>query len=695
MLSGAAGKNDARNVRLVQGSHIVVNKVFEHDRSYIFQNADGRIIFAIPYEQDYTLIGTTDRDFEGDPKDVAITPEETAYLCEAASEYFAEPITEGDIVWTYSGVRPLYDDGAAAAQAATRDYVLREEGDPDTGVMVNIFGGKITTYRRLAESVLERIESALGARGPRWTGGPTLPGGDFPATAYTETLAALQKDYPFLSRNLADRLLNHYGTRSRAILGNATSLDGLGTCFGADLHAAEVDYLIDQEWATSADDILWRRSKLGLKIRGDAATALDTYVADRIGRDRRAANNREQDPNKKGIAPRGSEMPGYILAIDQGTTSTRSIGFDDKFSVRGIGQQEFEQYFPDSGWVVHEPEDLLRTTIDTVRLALADSGLSAGDIAAIGITNQRETTLVWDRATGTPIHRAIVWQDRRTADVCRALKEAGHEATATEKTGLLLDPYFSGTKIAWMLDNVPGARDAAERGELAFGTVDTWLIWNLTGGKRHVTDATNASRTLLYDIRRGAWDDEMLAMLRVPASMLPEVLDCAAEFGVTDASHFGAEIPILGVAGDQQAATVGQACFEPGMMKSTYGTGCFALLNTGEMPVASTNQLLTTIAYQLDGKTTYALEGAIFVAGAAIQWLRDGLGMLQRADASAPMAAAADPTQKVYLVPAFTGLVRPIGIPTRGARCSASPGARGRMSSRGRPWTRSASRPPI
>ena len=352
-------------------------------------------------------------------------------------------------------------------------------------------------------------------------------------------------------------------------------------------------------------------------------------------------------------------MPGYILAIDQGTTSTRSIVFDDTFSVRGLGQQEFDQHFPDSGWVEHEPDDLWRTTTDTVRLALADSSLSASDISAIGITNQRETTLVWERATGKPIHRAIVWQDRRTADTCRALKEAGHEATATEKTGLLLDPYFSGTKIAWILDNVPGARDAAERGELAFGTVDTWLIWNLTGGKRHVTDATNASRTLLYDIRRGCWDDDMLAMLRVPASMLPEVLDCAAEFGVTDASHFGAEIPILGVAGDQQAATVGQACFEPGMMKSTYGTGCFALLNTGEMPVASTNQLLTTIAYQLDGKTTYALEGAIFVAGAAIQWLRDGLGMLQRADASAPMAAAADPTQKVYLVPAFTGLGAP------------------------------------
>ncbi len=361
-------------------------------------------------------------------------------------------------------------------------------------------------------------------------------------------------------------------------------------------------------------------------------------------------------------------MSGYILAIDQGTTSTRSIVFDDKFSVRGIGQQEFEQYFPDSGWVEHEPEDLLRTTIDTVRLALADSGLSAGDVAAIGITNQRETTLVWDRATGKPIHRAIVWQDRRTADVCRALKEAGHEATATEKTGLLLDPYFSGTKIAWMLDNVPGARDAAERGELAFGTVDTWLIWNLTGGKRHVTDATNASRTLLYDIRRGAWDDEMLAMLRVPASMLPEVLDSAAAFGVTDAAHFGAEIPILGVAGDQQAATVGQACFEPGMMKSTYGTGCFALLNTGETPVASTNRLLTTIAYQLDGKTTYALEGAIFVAGAAIQWLRDGLGVLDRADASAQMANAADPNQQVYLVPAFTGLGAPHWDPdARGA----------------------------
>ena len=289
VLSGAAGKNDARNVRLVQGSHIVVNKVFEHDRSYIFQNADGRIIFAIPYEQDYTLIGTTDRDYEGDPKDVAITPEETSYLCRAASEYFAKPITEDDIVWTYSGVRPLYDDGAAAAQAATRDYVLREEGEPETGVMVNIFGGKITTYRRLAESVLERIEGALGHRGAPWTDAPPLPGGDFPATDYDETLAALKTDYPFLSPAHADRLLNHYGTRTRRILGDAKSTEDLGTCFGTDLYAAEVDYLMDQEWATSADDILWRRSKLGLKIRGEAAAALDAYVADRLGRDRRAA----------------------------------------------------------------------------------------------------------------------------------------------------------------------------------------------------------------------------------------------------------------------------------------------------------------------------------------------------------------------------------------------------------------------
>ncbi|WP_420565347.1 glycerol kinase GlpK [Thalassobaculum sp.] len=352
-------------------------------------------------------------------------------------------------------------------------------------------------------------------------------------------------------------------------------------------------------------------------------------------------------------------MSGYVLAIDQGTTSSRAIVFDGQFSIKGVGQQEFDQHFPRSGWVEHEASDLWRTTEATVRIALADAGLSARDIAAIGITNQRETVVLWDRETGEAVHRAIVWQDRRTAEMCSRLKADGNEAMVTEKTGLLLDPYFSGTKLAWLLDTVDGARAKAEAGKLAFGTVDSFLIWHLTGGKRHVTDATNAARTLLYNIREGRWDEDILKLLNIPESLLPEVLDSAAEFGTTEPSLFGAAIPILGVAGDQQAATVGQACFEPGMVKSTYGTGCFALLNTGSDPVLSKNRLLTTIAYQLDGKVTYALEGSIFVAGAAIQWLRDGLGVIDRADQTAKMAAEADPEQAVYLVPAFTGLGAP------------------------------------
>jgi glycerol kinase len=352
-------------------------------------------------------------------------------------------------------------------------------------------------------------------------------------------------------------------------------------------------------------------------------------------------------------------MSSFILAIDQGTTSTRAIVFDETYQVRGVSQQEFPQHFPRSGWVEHDPEDIWRTVQETMRFAVAGAGLALSDIAAIGITNQRETTILWDRETGKPIHNAIVWQDRRTADHCASLKADGAEPGLTEKTGLLLDPYFSGTKIAWILDQVPGARERAERGELAFGTVDSFLLWRLTGGQVHATDATNASRTMLFNIRTGEWDDELLALLRVPRAVLPEVKDSAADFGVTDPSVIGASIRIAGIAGDQHAATLGQACFKPGMLKSTYGTGCFALLNTGADMVLSKNRLLTTIAYRLDGKTTYALEGSIFVAGAAVQWLRDGLHLLERADQAGPMAEQADPHQNVYLVPAFTGLGAP------------------------------------
>ena len=355
-----------------------------------------------------------------------------------------------------------------------------------------------------------------------------------------------------------------------------------------------------------------------------------------------------------------------ILAIDQGTTSSRALVFSDDLQVRGKGQQEFPQHFPQSGWVEHDPGDIWSTTAASARAAIETAGNPRID--AIGITNQRETTVIWDRKTGEPIHRAIVWQDRRTADLCAKLKDQGYEDAVTAATGLLLDPYFSATKIGWILDQVDGARERAERGDLAFGTIDSFLIWKLTGGRSHVTDATNAARTMLYDIRKGAWSTEMCDLFRVPMALLPDVRDSADDFGMTRGDLFGREIPILGVAGDQQAATVGQACFQPGMMKSTYGTGCFALLNTGDDAVTSQNRLLTTIAYQLDGKPTYALEGSIFIAGAVVQWLRDGLQIIRDAAETAPLSAKADDSQQIIMVPAFTGLGAPHWNPNaRGA----------------------------
>jgi len=357
----------------------------------------------------------------------------------------------------------------------------------------------------------------------------------------------------------------------------------------------------------------------------------------------------------------------FVLAIDQGTTSTRAMLFRPDLSVAGSAQAEIAQSYPASGWVEHDPEGIWASVLSTVRAVLARADVPAASVAALGITNQRESTLIWDRATGAPIHPALVWQDRRTADHCARLKAGGHEPLVSARTGLILDPYFSATKIAWLLDAVPGARQRAERGELAFGTVDSWLLWRLTGGL-HATDATNAARTALFDIHRGIWDDDLLALFGIPRALLPEVRDCAGDFGATRVDLFGAAIPIRGVAGDQQAATIGQACFTPGMVKATYGTGCFALLNTGGQAHASRNRLLTTIAYQFSGERTYALEGSIFVAGAAVQWLRDGLGLLRDAAESGPLAAQADPASGVYLVPAFVGLGAPHWEPdVRGA----------------------------
>ncbi len=349
-------------------------------------------------------------------------------------------------------------------------------------------------------------------------------------------------------------------------------------------------------------------------------------------------------------------MP-LLLALDQGTTSTRAIAFDPTLVPVASAQVELPQHFPSPGWVEHEPEDIVAHSLAVLRAALEKAGGQPRDVAGIGITNQRETTLLWERATGRAVSRAIVWQDRRTAGTCEALRAAGHEALVNARTGLLLDPYFSATKLAWLLDNTPGARAAAERGELCFGTVESFLLFRLTEGRVHATDATNASRTMLFDIRRGAWDAELCALFRVPMGILPDVRDCAAPFGET--RLLGGSIPILGMAGDQQAATLGQACFRPGMMKSTYGTGCFALLVTGEEVVPSANRLLTTVAWQLGGRRAYALEGSIFMAGATVQWLRDGLGLIQHASEAGAWAARANPAERVHLVPAFTGLGAP------------------------------------
>lgn len=358
----------------------------------------------------------------------------------------------------------------------------------------------------------------------------------------------------------------------------------------------------------------------------------------------------------------------YILAIDQGTTSSRAIVFDASGRSVAVAQQEFPQHFPNSGWVEHDPEDLWQTVVTVCREAL--SRVDIANVVAIGITNQRETTVVWDRKTGKAVYNAIVWQDRRTAALCHDLKrrDPDLEADVNNRSGLLIDPYFSATKVAWILDHVTGARARAEQGDLAFGTIDAFLLWRLTGGKSHATDATNAARTNLFNIRDNAWDDRLCEIFRVPRGMLPEVKDCAADFGMVDAKLFGREIPVLGMAGDQQAAAFGQCCFEPGDIKSTYGTGCFVILNTGDEAVTSQHRLLTTVGYRLKGKTSYAIEGAIFVAGAAVQWLRDGLGIIKSAAESEGLAKSLDDNHGVYLVPAFTGLGAPYWDPdARGA----------------------------
>ncbi|WP_296891805.1 glycerol kinase GlpK [Thiobacillus sp.] len=348
----------------------------------------------------------------------------------------------------------------------------------------------------------------------------------------------------------------------------------------------------------------------------------------------------------------------YVLALDQGTTSSRAIVFDHAGQIQSIAQKEFRQIFPQPGWVEHDPNEIWSTQLGVAAEAITQAGLSGRDIAAIGITNQRETTVVWDRRPGQPVYHAIVWQDRRTAGLCDELRAAGHEALFQRKTGLVLDAYLAGTKLRWILDNVPDARRRAEAGELAFGTIDSWLLWKLSGGTLHVTDATNASRTLLFDITRQAWDDELLGIMRVPRAMLPEVRDSSDVYGDTDLLGAG-RIPIAGMAGDQHAALLGQACTQRGMVKNTYGTGCFMLMNTGDTPIPSRNRLITTTAWRIAGRPSYALEGSIFIAGAVVQWLRDGLGIIRHASEVEALAASVPDNGGVYLVPAFVGLGAP------------------------------------
>jgi glycerol kinase len=348
-----------------------------------------------------------------------------------------------------------------------------------------------------------------------------------------------------------------------------------------------------------------------------------------------------------------------VLALDQGTTSSRALLFDRAGRVRAGAQREFQQHFPQPGWVEHDAEEIWRSQLDAISEAMKNARVDASAIAAIGIANQRETTLLWDRATGAPLHRAIVWQDRRTTALCEQLRASGHEAMISERTGLLLDPYFSATKLHWLLDHIPGARERARRGELAFGTIDSWLVWKLSGGRLHVTDASNASRTLLYDLHRGAWDEQLLALFDIPRAVLPTVGNSSAPFGETDGHWLGAPVLIGGIAGDQQAATFGQACLTPGMAKCTYGTGCFMLMNTGHKPVASRHRLLTTVAWQLNERLSYALEGGVFMGGAIVQWLRDGLGIIQSSAEVEALAASVPDSGGVTLIPAFVGLGAP------------------------------------
>ena len=634
VLHGAMGHNGGARTRLVKGSHIVVKRLYTGDHAYLLQNPDNRVVFVIPYERDFSLIGTTDLPWTHDPGTVAITPDETLYLCESVSHWFERPVAPDDVVWSYAGVRPLHDDGATNASAVTRDYVLELDAPAGEAPSLSVFGGKITTYRKLAEAALAKLEIT----GALWTAGTPLPGGDIPDGDFARFVAELSAAYPFLPAPLVWRLARAYGTRATRILGTSKSLDDLGEDFGGYLTRAEVDYLVTQEFARSSARHL---------------------MAPLQARSARAGRHRAIPLAKDVRQCRVTGPATFVGAIDQGTTSTRFIVFDRAGEVVSIAQKEHAQYTPHPGWLEHDAEEIFRNVRETAAEALIRAGIGAADLAAIGITNQRETTVLWDRKTGKPLHRAIVWQDTRTDKLVAAFSKDGGKHRFSVRTGLPLASYFSALKLQWLLDNIPDARAKAEAGDALFGTIDTWLIWNLCGA--HVTDVTNASRTQLMDLATLDWSPELLTAFHIPAACLARIVPSSQVAG--EVSSFAGElagVPIAALLGDQQAAMVGQVCFAQGEAKNTYGTGNFLLLNTGETPVASRHGLITTVAYQLAGqKACYALEGSIAITGALIQWLRDNLGIISKAFEADVLAASVPDNGGVYIVPAFAGLYAP------------------------------------
>ena len=519
-------------LRLVQGSHIVLRRPWPDDSACLLQQPDGRVVFLLPFAHDHLLVGTTDTDYRGDPARCSVLPSEVAYLCEAANHYLREPITPQDVVWQFAGVRPLLADPDPRAAKLSRDYRLQLQSGPAPAL--HVLGGKLTTYRVLAEEALDLLRPALPQMGPAWTAtGHPLPGSDWGDA--TQACSRLQALAPWLPAEIARRWAGAYGSRSAELLHGLRGMNDLGEDFGGGLHAREVAFLRDHEWARSAEDVLWRRSKLGLRLDAAQVARLQAWMGvgsfprerpltpcchvcqPRLAATRVAARDAIDALGFPHRHRRRCMTPRYVLAIDQGTTSSRAILFDRAGDIVGSAQREFAQIFPQPGWVEHDPREILTSVYATLTELLSREQIDPRHIAALGITNQRETTVVWDRATGQPIHNAIVWQSRQSHAICERLKCDGHEALVRERTGLLIDAYFSATKVRWILDHVEGAQQRAERGELLFGTIDSWLVWNLSGGQAHVTDYSNAARTLLFNIHTLDWDDDLLALLDIPA----------------------------------------------------------------------------------------------------------------------------------------------------------------------------------